>query len=122
MLFRSLVHIPKDAVRHADVVYTDVWTSMGQEAEKEARLEAFRDFQVNEKLMSHAKGSTRFMHCLPAHRGEEVTDDVIDMIAEWNDQVYNSYRTDPYWSYDYKVYPPQYAFPHAPYSPVKKIE
>ena len=49
-----------------------------KEAEKEARLEAFRDFQVNEKLMSHAKGSTRFMHCLPAHRGEEVTDGVID--------------------------------------------
>ena len=74
----DLVHIPKDAVRHADVIYTDVWTSMGQEAEKEARLEAFRDFQVNEKLMSHAKGSTRFMHCLPAHRGEEVTDEVMD--------------------------------------------
>jgi ornithine carbamoyltransferase len=74
----DLLHNPKEAVRHADVVYTDVWTSMGQEAEKETRLEAFRDFQVNEKLMSHAKAHTRFMHCLPAHRGEEVTDGVID--------------------------------------------
>jgi ornithine carbamoyltransferase len=74
----DLIHIPKDAVRHADVIYTDVWTSMGQEAEKEARLAAFKEFQVNEKLMSHAKSSTRFMHCLPAHRGEEVTDGVID--------------------------------------------
>jgi ornithine carbamoyltransferase len=74
----DLLHNPKEAVRHADVIYTDVWTSMGQEAEKEARLEAFKDFQVNEKLMGHAKAHTLFMHCLPAHRGEEVTDGVID--------------------------------------------
>jgi ornithine carbamoyltransferase len=71
-------HNPKEAVKHADVIYTDVWTSMGQESEQEQRREAFREFQVNAKLMSHAKQKALFMHCLPAHRGEEVTDDVID--------------------------------------------
>lgn len=74
----DITHNPREAVRHADVVYTDVWVSMGQEAEKESRLEAFKEFQVNEKLMSHAKSHARFMHCLPAHRGEEVTDGVMD--------------------------------------------
>ncbi len=74
----EILHNPKEAVRHADIVYTDVWTSMGQEAEQEARHDAFREFQVNEKLMSHARSHARFMHCLPAHRGEEVTDGVMD--------------------------------------------
>jgi len=71
-------HNPREALKHADVVYTDVWTSMGQEKERETRLEAFREFQVNAKLMSHAKRNALFMHCLPAHRGEEVTDEVMD--------------------------------------------
>lgn len=74
----DIVHNPKEAVRHADVVYTDVWASMGQESEKEERAEKFKAFQVNGKLMELAKRSALFMHCLPAHRGEEVTDDVMD--------------------------------------------
>lgn len=74
----DIMHNPKEGVKHADAVYTDVWTSMGQEAEKEERLEVFKDFQVNAKLMSHANRKALFMHCLPAHRGEEVTDEVMD--------------------------------------------
>lgn len=74
----EILHNPKEAVKHADVVYTDVWTSMGQEAEQEERRKLFADFQVNAKLMGHARHSALFMHCLPAHRGEEVTDGVID--------------------------------------------
>lgn len=73
----DLQHNPKEAIKHADVVYTDVWVSMGEEDEREQRLEAFREYQVNAKLMAHAKPQALFMHCLPAHRGEEVTDDVI---------------------------------------------
>ena len=74
----EIIHNPREAVKHADVVYTDVWTSMGQEKEREKRLDLFREFQVDAKLMSHAKRTAIFMHCLPAHRGEEVTDDVMD--------------------------------------------
>lgn len=66
------------AVRDADFVYTDVWASMGQEGEAEQRRNAFRPYQVNSALFSLAKPDACFMHCLPAHRGEEVTDDVID--------------------------------------------
>jgi ornithine carbamoyltransferase len=69
---------PREAVRAADVVYADVWTSMGQEAEKERRLKAFKSFQINDDLMKLAHRDAIFMHCLPAHRGEEVTDSVID--------------------------------------------
>jgi len=69
---------PRAAVRGADVVYADVWTSMGQEAEKERRLKAFRGYQINDDLMKLANPTAVFMHCLPAHRGEEVTDSVID--------------------------------------------
>jgi len=74
----EVVHDPKEAVKEADVIYTDVWVSMGQEAEKEKRLNDFRGYQVNKELMKLARKSAIFMHCLPAHRGEEVTDDVID--------------------------------------------
>ncbi len=74
----ELSHIPKEGVRNADVIYTDVWASMGQEAEREERARVFRDFQVNAGLMRCAKPSALFMHCLPAHRGEEVTDEVMD--------------------------------------------
>ncbi|MFI5103233.1 MAG: ornithine carbamoyltransferase [Terriglobales bacterium] len=68
----------KEAVSAADVVYTDVWTSMGQEAEAAKRLDAFRSYQVNSELFACAKPDAIFMHCLPAHRGEEVTNEVID--------------------------------------------
>lgn len=69
---------PDIAVKNADVVYTDVWTSMGQEAEYQRRLSAFQGYQVTQTLMSKAKPSALFMHCLPAHRGEEVADEVIN--------------------------------------------
>lgn len=69
---------PRLAVDGADIVYTDVWASMGQEAETEKRRKAFANYQVNGKLLSLAKKDAIFMHDLPAHRGEEVTDDVID--------------------------------------------
>lgn len=74
----SIGHNPMDDVKDADIIYTDVWCSMGQEAEFEERLKVFKDFQVNSKLMGRAKKDTLFMHCLPAKRGLEVTDDVID--------------------------------------------
>ena len=69
---------PMEAVRGADVVYTDVWASMGQEAEAAERRKVFRPFQVNEALFALADPDAIFMHCLPAHRGDEVTDGVID--------------------------------------------
>jgi ornithine carbamoyltransferase len=67
-----------DAVRGADCVYTDVWVSMGQEAERERRLEAFSRYQLNERVLGFAKPGALVMHCLPAHRGEEITDAVLD--------------------------------------------
>ncbi|WP_080875516.1 ornithine carbamoyltransferase [Oceanobacillus timonensis] len=69
---------PAEAVKDADVVYTDVWASMGQEAEQTQREQAFQKFQVNEALLVQAKSDVTFMHCLPAHRGEEVSAEVID--------------------------------------------
>lgn len=69
---------PREAVRGAIGVYTDVWTSMGQEAEQEARRQAFAGFQVDTSLMEEAPEGAVFLHCLPAHRGEEVTDEVMD--------------------------------------------
>jgi ornithine carbamoyltransferase len=74
----TVTNDPKAAVAGADIVYTDVWTSMGQESERAARRQVFRPYQVNGKLFALAKPDAIFMHCLPAHRGEEVTADVID--------------------------------------------
>jgi ornithine carbamoyltransferase len=69
---------PRRAVRTADVIYTDVWTSMGQEAEREERQVRFAGYQVNGALVALAPPHARVMHCLPAHRGEEITDEVLD--------------------------------------------
>ena len=69
---------PRAAATGADVLYTDVWTSMGQEAERERRLEVFQRYQINETLVGFARPSALVMHCLPAHRGEEITDGVLD--------------------------------------------
>ena len=69
---------PTEAVKEADAVYTDVWASMGQEAETAQRKKDFADYQVNMALMNSAPDDAIFLHCLPAHRGDEVTDDVID--------------------------------------------
>ncbi|KJJ85067.1 ornithine carbamoyltransferase [Candidatus Omnitrophus magneticus] len=73
----EILNEPEKAMQDADVVYTDVWISMGDEHEKEERLKAFSGFQINETLMSYAKKYAFIMHCLPAHRGEEISD-VID--------------------------------------------
>ncbi len=74
----TITHDPQIAAFGADVVYTDVWTSMGQEAEAKARHNVFQPYQVNARLFARAKPDAIFMHCLPAHRGDEVTDEVID--------------------------------------------
>jgi ornithine carbamoyltransferase len=76
-----LVMDPVDAVRDADAVYTDVWTSMGQEAQSEQRRQAFAPYQVDSQLLRHAKEGALFMHCLPAKRGEEVTAEVLESPA-----------------------------------------
>jgi ornithine carbamoyltransferase len=68
----------RDATTDADVIYTDVWTSMGQEREREQRLEAFQRYQVNDTVLRFARPRALVMHCLPAHRGEEITDGVLD--------------------------------------------
>jgi ornithine carbamoyltransferase len=74
----EILDSPEEAVKDADVVYTDVWASMGQESEATERKRIFAPYQVNEKLVKNAKEDYIFMHCLPAHRGDEVVDEVID--------------------------------------------
>lgn len=74
---------PYEAIADADVVYTDVWASMGQESEANERMHVFAPFQVNETLVQQAKSDFMFLHCLPAHRGEEVTEGVIDGVRSY---------------------------------------
>jgi ornithine carbamoyltransferase len=73
-----ITHDPKEAAKNADAIYTDVWASMGQEAEAQEKYKHFTAYQVNEELTSLCKKDYIFLHCLPAHRGEEVTADIID--------------------------------------------
>jgi ornithine carbamoyltransferase len=74
----EIVRDPIEAVKNADVLYTDVWTSMGQEDERNKRLTDFAKFQINNELLSYAKSDALVMHCLPAHYGEEITDEVLN--------------------------------------------
>ena len=74
----TLLHEPERAVKDSHVIYTDVWTSMGQEKERNKRLKAFKGFQIDLRLVSKARRDCLIMHCLPAHRGEEITDEVIE--------------------------------------------
>lgn len=74
----EVIHDPKKAVENADVIYTDVWVSMGMEAEAEERMKQFMPYQVNNELLKHAKPDCIILHCLPAHRGVEITDEVLD--------------------------------------------
>jgi ornithine carbamoyltransferase len=83
----KLFDSPLEAARHADLVTTDVWTSMGYEAENEVRRAAFGDWCVDAEIMAAAGAQALFMHCLPAHRGEEVTEDVLEgpQSAVWDE-------------------------------------
>ncbi|MBE6049058.1 MAG: ornithine carbamoyltransferase [Clostridium sp.] len=74
----NITNSPIDAVKNADIVFTDVWISMGHETEEKERKMAFKDFQVNKELMSYTKENALVLHCLPAHRGEEITSDILE--------------------------------------------
>ncbi|MDP4651305.1 MAG: ornithine carbamoyltransferase, partial [Haliea sp.] len=74
----ELSHDPESAVRGADLVVTDVWASMGQEKEQQTRARQFAPYQVNEALMAHAASDALYLHCLPAHRGEEISAGLMD--------------------------------------------
>ena len=74
----TLYRDPLEATKNADVLYTDVWVSMGQESEREERKKIFKNYQINKRLLKEAKKDAIVMHCLPAHRGEEISSDVID--------------------------------------------
>jgi ornithine carbamoyltransferase len=74
----NLVRKPEHAVKDADVIVTDTWISMGDDAEREERLKVFRDYTVDASLMRHASPDARVLHCLPAHRGQEIADEVME--------------------------------------------
>lgn len=74
----EIIHDPMRAAKGADVVYTDVWTSMGHEEQRAKRMRDFQGFQVNQTLLKSARTDAMVMHCLPAHRGEEIADEVMD--------------------------------------------
>lgn len=74
----TITNDPAEAAKDADVLYTDVWASMGQEAEHDKRVQIFKPYQINKKLVSYAKKNVLVMHCLPAHREEEITDEVLE--------------------------------------------
>jgi ornithine carbamoyltransferase len=78
----TLTQSPVEAAKNADVLYTDVWTSMGQEEERRERLLAFEGFQIGEPLLKKAKDDAIVLHCLPAHRGEEITDEVMERFGK----------------------------------------
>lgn len=73
-----LLHEPVEGVRHANVIYTDVWASMGQEEQRKERIKRFQGYQITSDLLEHADPDVKVLHCLPAHRGEEITDEVMD--------------------------------------------
>lgn len=77
----EMTNVPLDAAKNADVVITDVWASMGQEGEAEKRRKAFAGYQINDEIMATAKPDTMVLHCLPAHRGEEITEEVFEAHA-----------------------------------------
>jgi len=74
----EIISSPKEAAKDADFLYTDVWVSIGKDEEEKKRMKAFKDYQINKELLQNAKPDCRVMHCLPAHRGEEITADVIN--------------------------------------------
>ena len=76
-----MTNVPLDAAKNADVVITDVWASMGQEGEAEKRRKAFAGYQINDEIMAAAKPDAMVLHCLPAHRGEEITEEVFEAHA-----------------------------------------
>ena len=78
----ELTEVPKEAIKDADVVITDTWASMGQEAEKEIRAKVFKDYHLDNELMSYAKEGAMVMHCLPAYRGQEITEEVFESHAD----------------------------------------